>query len=101
MHKLAASYHHHQLAHSACLYHTVRAMLGNQNRVYRVQSPACGPLHATTAPQRQAFADNLVVYCDSKSETDVATLQEDMNRLVDWETTWGMKFHPDKTRAIS
>ena len=46
------------------------------------------------------FADDLVVYCDIKSEVDAATLQEDMNRLADWERTCGMKFHLDKCETV-
>ena len=43
MHKLAASHCHHQLAHSASLYHTVKAMRGIETR-----SPEFRVPHATT-----------------------------------------------------
>ena len=43
------------------------------------------------------FANEMVVYYITvKSKADVVTLQEDINRLADLETTLGMKFHPDK-----
>ena len=55
MHKPPASQRHRQLAHSACLYYTVRAVSGK-----RIP-------HATTAPQRQQYIvhitpQNLVEY---------------------------------------
>ena len=48
MYKLPASHCHRQLAHSASLYHTVRAMLGN-----RTWATEFKVLHTTTVPQIQ------------------------------------------------
>ena len=42
------------------------------------------------------FAHDLTVHCDITSEADVGIIQEDIDRLVDWETTWSVDFHPDK-----
>ena len=44
----------------------------------------------------QGLPNDLVVYRAIRDQTDVARLQEDMDRLVAWENKWGMKIHPDK-----
>ena len=46
------------------------------------------------------FADDLVVYREIKSCQDVAIMQEDLNKLSEWEDLWGMRFHPDKCEHI-
>lgn len=47
------------------------------------------------------FADDLLVYNQIRDERDVARLQDDMDSLAAWETTWGMQFHPDKCETIT
>lgn len=42
------------------------------------------------------FADDCIVYRHITSDHDQAILQEDLNRLADWEKKWGMEFHPQK-----
>jgi len=42
------------------------------------------------------FADDCIVYRHITSDQDQAILQEDLNRLADWEAKWGMEFHPQK-----
>ena len=46
------------------------------------------------------FADDLVVYSEIRDQADVARLQKDMDRLTAWDSTWVMKFHPDKCETI-
>ena len=47
------------------------------------------------------FADDLVVYHQIRTQDDVTALQNDMDALAEWETRWGMKFHPDKCEYIA
>jgi hypothetical protein len=47
------------------------------------------------------FADDLVVYRVIKGEADSVALQQDMDLLADWESRWGMKFHPDKCESMT
>ena len=51
--------------------------------------------------QCKLFADDLVVYRQVRDQEDVAALQRDMDSLAAWESTWGMKFHPDKCEHIT
>jgi hypothetical protein len=51
--------------------------------------------------QCKLFADDLVVYRQVRDQEDVQALQRDMNSLEKWESTWGMKFHPDKCEHIT
>ena len=46
------------------------------------------------------FADDLVVYREVKCSEDEEAMQQDLNKLSEWEDTWGMKFHPDKCEHI-
>ena len=46
------------------------------------------------------FADDLVIYRQINNQEDQITLQRDMDRLADWESKWGMQFHPDKCEHI-
>ena len=41
------------------------------------------------------FADDTIA-----NEDDASTLQEDLNKLGQWENEWYMKFHPDKCNVI-
>ena len=42
-----------------------------------------------------------MIYRQIDSEADAALLQEDLDRLLDWEKDWGMTFHPSKCQVIS
>jgi hypothetical protein len=42
------------------------------------------------------FADDCILYREIRTPEDSRILQEDLDRLVEWEQTWGMDFHPDK-----
>ena len=47
------------------------------------------------------FADDTIAYLTITSDTDKDHLQEDLNRLSEWEDTWMMKFHPEKCNVLS
>ena len=47
------------------------------------------------------FADDTIMYLAINSNTDASSLQEDLNRLAQWEATWHMAFHPEKCQVIS
>ncbi|MEW8548739.1 MAG: hypothetical protein AB2693_34995 [Candidatus Thiodiazotropha sp.] len=40
------------------------------------------------------------MYRRIRSEQDTEILQEDLNRLAEWESKWGMAFHPDKCSTL-
>ena len=42
------------------------------------------------------FADDCIVYRNILSSQDCQELQHDLDKLAQWEQTWGMSFHPDK-----
>ena len=46
------------------------------------------------------FADDCILYQQISSETDQRLLQEDLDRLITWEKTWGMEFHPQKCSVM-
>ena len=46
----------------------------------------CGKVHL--------FADDTIMYVTMRGEKDVASLQQDLDHLADWEEKWQMKFHP-------
>ena len=47
------------------------------------------------------FADDTIMYLAINSNTDASSLQEDLNRLAQWEAMWHMAFHPEKCQVIS
>ena len=47
------------------------------------------------------FADDTIAYLAIKSKRDSRLLQDNLNRLADWETKWQMEFHPDKCEVIN
>ena len=58
-------------------------------------------LPATVNSPCKLFADDLVIYREVKDRQDEKLLQEDMNKLSQWEDTWGMQFHPEKCEHIT
>ena len=46
------------------------------------------------------FADDCILYRRIRNEPDAEILQEDLNRLAEWEEKWGMAFHPDKCSTL-
>jgi hypothetical protein len=65
------------LGHSLFLYY-INDMLHNISSTVRV------------------FADVTIVYFTISSDVDKHRLQEDLDRLAQWEDTW-MKFHPENS----
>ena len=59
------------------------------------------PAYPKNNSTTRLFADDSVIYRQIDSEADAALLQEDLNRLLDWEKDWGMSFHPNKCQVIS
>jgi len=47
------------------------------------------------------FADDTMMYLTVKSKEDAEEFQKDLDRLVEWEKSWQMEFHPDKCEVIS
>jgi hypothetical protein len=45
-------------------------------------------------------ADDTIIYLTIANEDDASTLQEDFNKLGQWENEWCMKFHPDKCNVL-
>ena len=48
----------------------------------------------------QALGHDLVVYSEIPDQKDVASIEEDMDRLTAWGSTRGIMLHPDKCEAI-
>jgi hypothetical protein len=49
------------------------------------------------------FADDTIVYLTITSDTDadyILYLQEDLDKLAEWEGKWKMAFHPDKCNVL-
>ena len=54
-------------------------------------------LHSTA----RLFADDTMIYLAIKNDSDAKLMQEDLDTLQKWETTWLMEFHPEKCEIIS
>jgi hypothetical protein len=46
------------------------------------------------------FADDTIAYLAIKSTDEAKILQEDLDKLGEWEHRWQMEFHPDKCHVI-
>jgi hypothetical protein len=46
------------------------------------------------------FADDTIAYLALKTPEDASKLQEDLDRLADWEVKWQMEFHPEKCQVL-
>ena len=46
------------------------------------------------------FADDCILYRVINTQDDAAKLQQDLDRLQQWEKTWLMDFHPDKCQLL-
>jgi hypothetical protein len=46
------------------------------------------------------FAEDCLLYRPIKSEADATKLQEDIDALQNWESTWQMSFNPDKCEVL-
>jgi hypothetical protein len=63
--------------------------------VYINDLPDC--VTATT----RLFADDSLVYRTIKTPDDCRKLQEDLDRLQEWENKWQMSFNPDKCEVLT
>lgn len=46
------------------------------------------------------FADDSIIYREVRDPEDSNLLQEDLNRLHEWESLWGMSFNPSKCHIM-
>ena len=46
------------------------------------------------------FADDTILYLTITNSEDCKTLQDDLDRLANWEERWQMRFHPQKCNVI-
>ena len=46
------------------------------------------------------FAHDCLLYRRIKTNEDAESLQDDLNKLQDWEADWQMRFNPDKCELI-
>ena len=46
------------------------------------------------------FVDYIIIYREVKTESDCVILHEDLDKLEQWEKTWGMSFNPTKCNII-
>ena len=53
------------------------------------------------ASKTRLFADDTLIYLVASTMSDALALQSDLVKLVAWEETWMMKFHPDKCFILS
>ena len=63
--------------------------------VYINDMPSC-----VQSPAR-LFADDCLVYKKIRSQDDCIALQEDLQKLQEWEERWLMQFHPEKCEVIT
>jgi len=54
----------------------------------------------STTTSTRLFADDSLLYRKIKSPEDAQILQNDLNALQEWETTWKMSFNPDKCEVL-
>ena len=47
------------------------------------------------------FADDTIAYLTISSDADAQHLQNDLDKLAEWETNWKMSFHPDKCNLLT
>ncbi len=50
----------------------------------------------TSRSEVRLFADDTIVYLSVAQQQDASILQQDLEKLENWEKTWGMEFHPGK-----
>ena len=46
------------------------------------------------------FADDCIVYRPIHDLSDCVVLQQDLDALAEWESKWGMEFHPQKCSVL-
>ena len=58
-------------------------------------------LPAVVSSQTRLFADDCILYRPIRHFSDCETLQNDLDKLAQWEQQWGMQFHPSKCNSMS
>ena len=58
-------------------------------------------IHKNITSTVRLFADDCLVYRTITSAEDQHQLQEDLDKLVDWAQTWGMRFNPSKCKSVT
>ena len=53
-----------------------------------------------THSSTRLFANDCILYRKITTPEDATLLQQDLNRLQDWEKTWMMEFHPDNCQLL-
>ena len=46
------------------------------------------------------FADDTYIYRSIRSINDCKILQKDIQKLMQWEQSWSMEFHPNKCKVL-
>ena len=46
------------------------------------------------------LADDTYIYRSIRNIDDCKILQEDLQKLMQWEQSWSMEFHPDKCKVL-
>ena len=46
------------------------------------------------------FADDTYIYRSIRNIDDCEILQDDLQKLIQWEKSWSMQFHPDNCRVL-
>jgi hypothetical protein len=54
------------------------------------------PRYLADVTSSRVWPYDTIIYLTIANEDDASTLQEDLNKLGQWENEWCIKFHPDK-----
>jgi len=54
------------------------------------------PEQISAGTKLRLYADDSVLYRRIRDNTDSAVMQNDLNKLQEWENKWLMKFNPEK-----
>ena len=57
-------------------------------------------LPASVQSSSRLFANDCVVYREIRPDKDCQILQDDLQKLWEWEKLWGMSFHPEKCSIL-
>ena len=58
-------------------------------------------LPASVTSKTRLFADDCILYRPIRHSSDCEILQNDLDKLAQWELKWGMQFHPAKCNSMS
>ena len=65
-----------------------------------VLGPLLFLLFKTNYQKMRLFADDCIVYRPIYDHSDSAVLQQDLDAFAEWESKWGMEFHPQKCSVL-